>query len=110
MSVPTASVGSAVGFALMPTGTARERTPWHAVQKAAWEALTEAARSPAAYGLASRFRRTRGTPQLLPGPHRARCQEAGRLFAYRRSPTGGNGSVHAQDLSRSARVVSSVLR
>jgi hypothetical protein len=43
MSVPTASVGSAVGFALMPTGTARERTPWHAVQKAAWEALTEAA-------------------------------------------------------------------
>ena len=39
MSVPTASVGSA----LMPTGTAWERTPWHAVQKAAWEALTEAA-------------------------------------------------------------------
>ena len=38
MSVLTASIGSAVGFA--PTGTGRERTPWHAVQSAAWEALT----------------------------------------------------------------------
>jgi hypothetical protein len=28
------------------------------------------AQSPAPSGLASRFRRTRGTPQLLPGPHR----------------------------------------
>jgi hypothetical protein len=42
MSVLTASVGSAVGFALMPTGTGRERPPWHAVQSAAWEALRRA--------------------------------------------------------------------
>jgi hypothetical protein len=25
------------------TGTARERTPWHAAQRAAWEALKKAA-------------------------------------------------------------------
>jgi hypothetical protein len=34
MSVPTASVGSAVGFAPMPTGTGWERTPWEALRKA----------------------------------------------------------------------------
>ena len=37
MSVPTASVGSAVGFAPMSPGAAWERTPWHATQRAAWE-------------------------------------------------------------------------
>jgi hypothetical protein len=34
MSVPTASVGSAVGFAPTPTGTGWERTPWEALRKA----------------------------------------------------------------------------
>jgi hypothetical protein len=34
MSEPPASVGSAVGFAPMPTGTGWERTPWEALRKA----------------------------------------------------------------------------
>jgi hypothetical protein len=42
MSVPTASVGFAVGFALMSPGAAWERTPWHATQRAAWQALKRA--------------------------------------------------------------------